>query len=82
MAYIIVSVSLPCPFCKRTSVEELIAETEKFDLEEVARILSRQPFECRSCLRTLPNGTCANAHAELATPDRLNGLGFPFSRTN
>ena len=40
MAYVIVSVSFHRPFC---SVEEVIAETERFDWKEMARILSRQP---------------------------------------
>jgi len=82
MAYIIVSVSFRCPFCNRGSVEQLIAETESFDQEEMARALSRQPFDCQFCLRTLPDGTPANAHAELATPDRLEELGFPSIRPN
>jgi len=82
MAYVIVTVSLHCPFCNRTSVEHLIAETERFDREEMARILSRQPFECKLCLRTFADGTPARAHAELATPDRLRELGFPSSTIN
>ncbi len=83
MAYVIVTVSFQCPFCKRTSIEQMIAETERFDREEMARTLSQQPFECQSCVQTLADGTPAYAHAELATPDRLKELGFPSSsRTN
>lgn len=82
MAYVIISVSIHCPFCHRTSVEELIAETERFDREQVARTLSRQSYDCQFCSRTVPDGTRANAHAEIATADRLKLLGFPASRTN
>jgi transposase-like protein len=82
MAYVIVTVSFQCPFCNRTSVEHIIAETERFDREEMARVLSRQPFECQLCMRTFADGTPANAHAELATPDRLKELGFLSSRIN
>jgi hypothetical protein len=76
MAYVIVSVSFHCPFCNRVSVEDVIAETDRFDWKEMARTLSRQPFGCRFCLRTMPDGTRANAHAEVATSDRLKQLGF------
>ena len=82
MTYVIVSVSFHCPFCNRASVEQVIAETERFDWKEMARTLSRQPFDCQFCLRTVPDGTPANAHAELATPDRLKELGFPSSHRN
>jgi hypothetical protein len=82
MAYIIVSVSFRCPFCNRASVEPVVAETERFDREEMARTLSRQHFDCQSCLRPLPDGTHANAHAELATPNQLKKLGFCGSRIN
>ena len=82
MAYVIVSVSFHCPFCNRASVEEVIAETERFDWREMARTLSRQPFDCQFCLRTVPDGTPASAHAELATPHQLKKLGFPSSRAN
>lgn len=82
MAYIIVSVSIECPLCTRTSVEEVIAETERFDRQQMANILSRQPFACQFCLRTVPDGTHAKAHAELATPGRLRQLGFATHRTN
>jgi len=81
MVYVIVSVSFHCPFCDRASVEQLIAETERFDREEMARTLSHQHFDCQFCLLTLPDGTPANAHAELATPDGLRRLGFRSSRT-
>jgi len=82
MAYLIVSVSFRCPFCNRASVEHVIAETERFDREEMARTLSRQRFDCQSCLRTLPDGTHANAHAEFATPNQLKTLGFSPFRIN
>jgi transposase-like protein len=82
MAYIVLSVSVPCPFCGQTSVEHLVAEAERFDPEQVARVLSRQSFDCQSCLRKLPDGTVAIAHAELATPSQLEQLGFPSSRIN
>ena len=82
MAYIIVSVSFHCPFCNLASVEQVIAETERFDREEMARTLSRQRFECQFCLRALPDGTSANAHAELATPNQLKKLGFSATRIN
>jgi hypothetical protein len=82
MAYIIVSVSFHCPSCDRTSVEHMVAETEKFDREQMARVLSQQPYECQFCLRTLPDGTRGNAHAEVATPNRLKKLGFPAPRIN
>ncbi len=82
MAYVIVTVTFRCPGCDQSNVEQLIAETERFDSEEMARILSRQRFCCQLCSRALPDGTPANAHAELATPDRLEHLGFPFSRPN
>jgi len=76
MAYVIVSVSLRCPFCGQTSVERLVAETERFDHEQVAGILRRQSYECQLCQRTLPDGTFASAHAELATPLQLEQMGF------
>jgi hypothetical protein len=79
---VIVSVSLRCSFCNQTSVEHMVAETERFDPEQMARILSRQSFDCQFCRRTLPNGTLANARAERATPSRLEHLGFPSSRTH
>jgi transposase-like protein len=82
MAYAIISVSIHCPFCNRTSVEKLIVQTERFDREQMARTLSRQPYDCQFCSRTLPDGTRANAHAELATADRLKQLGFPTLRAN
>ena len=82
MAFVIVSVRVRCPLCDRTSVEHLVAETERFDSDQMAKILARQPFECQFCLRTLPDGTRADAHAELATPHRLKELGFPSSRPN
>ena len=82
MAYLIVSVSFRCPFCNRASVEHVIAETERFDREEMARTLSRQRFDCQSCLRPLPDGTHVSAHAELATPNQLRKLGFCASRIN
>ena len=82
MAYVIVSVSLSCPFCNRTSVEQIVALTERFDAEEMAGVLSRQSFDCQLCSWTLPNGTAASAHAELATPTRLKQLGFPSTRAN
>src|SRR5215472_12477661 len=82
MAYIIVTVSFQCPSCHRTSGEQLIAEAPRFDREQMARTLSQQPFDCQFCLRTLPNGTPAMAHAELATPDQLLELGLPSSRAN
>jgi hypothetical protein len=47
MAYIIVSVSFHCPFCNQASVEQVIVETARFDREEMARILSRQLFDCQ-----------------------------------
>ena len=77
MAYVMVSVEVRCPFCQRTSDEHFVALTERFDAEEMARILSRQPFDCQLCLWMLPNGTFASAHAELATPSQLERLGFP-----
>jgi len=77
MAYVIVSVSLRCPFCGQTSLERLVAETERFDHEQVAGILRRQSYECQLCQRTLPDGTFASAHAELATSSQLKELGFP-----
>lgn len=80
MAYIIVTVSFKCPLCKRTSIEQMIAETERFDRVEMAGTLSRQSFKCQFCFQTLADGTPANAHAELATPNRLKELGFPSSR--
>jgi hypothetical protein len=82
MAYIVLSVSLPCPFCGQTSVEHLVTETERFDQEQIAGILSRQLFDCQFCLRTLPNGTLANAHAELATPSQLEQMGFTLTHVN
>jgi len=82
VAYILLSVSLPCPFCNKTSVERLIAETGRFDQDELAGTLSQQVFECSYCLRTLPRGTQANAHAELATASQLTELGFDISRPN
>lgn len=35
MPYIVLTVSIRCPFCSRTSVEQLIAETERFDKEQM-----------------------------------------------
>jgi hypothetical protein len=82
MAYVIVTVRFHCPCCNQSGSEQVIIETEIFDSEETARTLSRQPFECQNCFRTLPDGTGVNAHAELATPTRLTELGFASSRTN
>ena len=82
MGYVIISVNLRCPFCGQTNVEHMVAETERFDTDEVARVLSRQSFDCQFCLRTLPDGTFAIAHAELATPSQLEQLGFASSRAN
>lgn len=82
MAYVIISINLRCPFCGQSSVEHMVAETEGFNTERVARILSRQSFDCQFCLRTLPDGTFASAHAELATPSQLEHLGFASSRPN
>ena len=82
MAYVIVSVNLHCPFCGRNSVEHLVAQTEKFDAEQVAGILSRQSFECQFCTRTLPDGSFARPHAEMATPSQLEQIGFESSRLN
>lgn len=82
MAYVIVSVTLDCPFCNQTSIEHLVAETERFDAEQVASVLSQHSFDCQVCLRTLPDGAFAIAHAELATPSRLEQMGFPASRLN
>jgi hypothetical protein len=48
----------------------------------MAKTLSRQPFDCQFCLRTVPDGTVASAHAELATPSQLKELGFPSTRPN
>ena len=80
MAYVVVTVSFSCPFCSRISVEHLIAETGRFDRDEVATTLSQQFYECQLCSRPMPDGTSANAHAELATLDRLKELGFPSPR--
>ena len=82
MQYVIVTVTFRCPACERSSVEQLVVESEEFDRDQVARILSGQRFHCQSCSAALPNGTHGNAHAELATPDRLEHLGFPFSPPN
>jgi hypothetical protein len=60
----------------------MVAETERFDTEQVARVLSRQSFDCQSCLRKLPDGTVAIAHAELATPSQLEQIGFPSTHVN
>jgi hypothetical protein len=80
MAYIVVTVSFLCPFCQSIGAEHIVAETDGFDAQEMSRILSRQPFECQVCLQTLPDGTFAKAHAELATPSRLKELHFTASR--
>jgi hypothetical protein len=82
MTHVILSVTLRCPYCERTSVEQIIAVTERFDVKEMAKTLSRQPFDCQFCLRTVPDGTVASAHAELATPSQLKQLGFPSTRPN
>ena len=82
MQYVIVTVTFRCPACRKNSVEQLIVEAEVFDREQVARILSRQRFHCQSCSAALPNGTYGSAHAELATSDRLEHLGFPFIPPN
>jgi transposase-like protein len=82
MAYVIISARIQCPFCNQTSVEQLVAQTERFDREQMARALSRQPYDCQFCSQTLPDDTHVNARAELATADRLKQLGFPAPRTN
>ena len=74
MAYVILSINIRCPFCGQTRVENMVAETERFDAEQVARVLSQQSFDCRSCSRTLPDGTVAIAHAELAIGIAGGGL--------
>jgi hypothetical protein len=79
MAYIVVTVSFQCPFCQTKGAEHIVVETERFDAQELSRILSRQAFECQVCLHTLPDGTFAKAHAELATPSRLKELHFTAS---
>ncbi|HXJ95171.1 MAG TPA: hypothetical protein VMT20_20205 [Terriglobia bacterium] len=60
----------------------MVAETERSDNEQVARVLSRQSYDCQFCLRTLPDGTFASARAKLATPSQLEQLGFSSSRIN
>jgi len=82
MEYVIVTVTFRCPACDKSSAEQLIVEAEKFDSKQVARTLSRQRFHCQLCSAALPNGTRGNAHAEVATPDRLQRMGFPISRPN
>jgi hypothetical protein len=82
MAYVILTVSFRCPDCNRGNIEQLIVETPRFDRSEMARSLSRQRFCCQRCSRELPDGTFAKAHAEFATPERLEELGFPLSRAN
>jgi hypothetical protein len=76
MAYIILTIKLECPFCSRLSIEELIAETDEFDKEQMARYLRRQAFDCQLCSQSLPAGTWVNAHAELATPEKLRQMHF------
>jgi hypothetical protein len=82
MAYVIVTVSFDCPFCKQTGAEQIVAEADRFDQQDMSGILGRQTFECPFCLETLPDGTFARAHAEVATPSRLKGLHFPASLPN
>jgi len=82
MQYIVVTVTFHCPACAKNSVEQLVVETEEFDRDQVARTLSRQRFYCQLCSAALPNGTYGDAHAELATPDRLRGIGLPPSHLN
>lgn len=82
MEYAIVTITFRCPTCEKSSVEQLIVETEEFDREQVAQTLGRQKFHCQLCSTALPNGTRGNAHAERATPDRLERMGFPTSRPN
>jgi hypothetical protein len=77
MPYIVLTVSIRCPFCSRTSVEQLIAETERFDKEQMATYLSQQFFDCQMCSQRLPRGTWVDAHAELAIPEMLRDLRFP-----
>jgi transposase-like protein len=77
MAYIILTVSFDCPYCRQSSREQLVAETECFDSVEAAKILSRQAFHCQLCSRTLPDGASATARAEFATLRQLQELGFP-----
>ncbi len=82
MAYIILTITIKCPFCSRESVEKLIAETDEFDKQEMARYLSQQTFDCQLCSEILPAGTSVNAHAELATPEKLREMHFPPSPIN
>jgi hypothetical protein len=76
MAYIILTTRIECPFCSRMSFEKLIAETDQFDKEQMALYLSRQAFDCQLCSQSLPAGTWVNAHAELATPEKLRQMNF------
>jgi hypothetical protein len=76
MAYIILTIKTECPFCSRVSVEELVAETDEFDKEQMALYLSRQAFDCQLCSQSLPAGTRVNVHAELATPEKLTQMRF------
>lgn len=82
MEHVIVTITFRCPACEKSSVEQLIVETDAFDRDQMARTLGRQRFHCQLCSAVLPNGTRGNAHAELATPDRLQRMGFPTSRPN
>lgn len=77
MAYIVLTVSIQCPSCSQTSAEQLIAETERFDKEEMATYLRQQFFDCQMCSQRLPRGPWVNVHAELATPEMLRDLSFP-----
>ena len=79
VAYVILTITFRCPGCGEANSEQMIAETDHFDSEEVAFTLSRQSYSCRLCSRLLPNGTPANVHAEPATRDQLLHLGFPSS---
>jgi hypothetical protein len=82
MEYVIVTITFRCPACDKSSVEQLVAETERFDRDQMARTLSRQQYYCQLCSKPLPKGTHGDAHAELATPSRLHAMGFPISRPN
>lgn len=82
MEYVIVTITFRCLACEKNSVEQLIVETEEFDREQLARILGRQRFHCQLCSAVLPGGTRGDAHAERATPDRLQRMGFPTHLPN
>jgi len=80
--YFVCTVKFSCRFCRRASVEELIAEGQKFDPNAVRVGLMKQRFKCQHCLKPIADGTIVDIHAEPASPEQLKARGFSPPRPN